>query len=81
MSYTLFNRHSNMNAETLYEIGDILMETRFDGGFDVINMIYGLYDGYLYDELLPLAKKQFSGNIYNRIENVVNIISKYPKIN
>jgi hypothetical protein len=70
-----------MNAETLHEIGDILMETRFDGGFDVINMIYGLYDGYLYDELLPLAKERFSGSIYNRIEKIVNIISKYPKIN
>ena len=80
MSYTNFNRHENMNSETLREIGDILMEVRWDSGFDVINMLYGLYDGYLYEDLLPLSKKEFTSEIHSRIENVVNIVSKYPKI-
>ena len=80
MSYTNFNRHENMNSETLREIGDILMEVRWDSGFDVINMLYGLYDGYLYEDLLSLSKKEFTSEIHSRIENVVNIVSKYPKI-
>ena len=81
MSYTNFNRHENMNSETLREIGDILMsEARWEGSFDVVNMIYGLYDGYLYEDLLPLSKKEFSSELYSRIENVVNIVSKYPKL-
>lgn len=80
MSYTNFNRHANMNGETLTEIGDILMEARWDASFDVVNMLYGLYDGYLYEDLLPMAEKEFDSEIYKRIENVVNIVSKYPKL-
>jgi hypothetical protein len=81
MSYTNFNRHANMNGDTLNEIMNILTEVRFNSGFDIVNMIYGLFDGYLYDELLTRAKEEFDGNTYNRLEKVVNIISNYPKIN
>lgn len=80
MSYTNFNRHANMDGETLDELMFILREIRFNAGFDVVNMIYGLFDGYLYDELLPLAKKQLDSSIYNRIEKVVNVIKEYPSI-
>lgn len=81
MSYTNFNRHANMSGDTLNEIMNILTEVRFNSGFDIVNMIYGLFDGYLYDELLTRAKEEFDGNTYNRLEKVVNIISNYPKIN
>ena len=81
MSYTRFNRHENMTAETLREIGNILMEEgRWEASFDVVNMIYGLYDGYLYEDLLPMAKKELSEGIFNRLKNVVNIVKNYPKI-
>jgi hypothetical protein len=39
-----------------------------------------LYDGYLYDELLPLAESKLDSNLSARIENVINIVSKYPKL-
>ena len=81
MSYVRFNRHENMSMETLREIGDILMEEgRWEASFDVVNMIYGLYDGYLYDDLLSTAKGELSEGIFNRLKKVVNIIKKYPKI-
>jgi hypothetical protein len=43
-------------------------------------MIYGLFDGYLYDEILSTAKLEASSGSYKRIKKVVNIVKKYPKI-
>jgi hypothetical protein len=80
MSYTKFNRHENMSMETLSEIGDIIGEVRWDSSFDLSNMLFGLYDGYMYDDLLPLAEKELESNLYNRIKNVINIVSNYPKL-
>jgi hypothetical protein len=69
-----------MDKETLFEIGDIINDVRWDCSFDLTNELFGLYDGYLYDDILTLAEKELETNLYNRIEKVVNIISKYPKI-
>ena len=80
MSYTNFNRHTNMDKETLFEIGDIINDVRWDCSFDLTNELFGLYDGYLYDDILTLAEKELETNLYNRIEKVINIVSKYPKI-
>ena len=80
MSYTNFNRHANMDKETLFEIGDIINDVRWDCSFDLTNELFGLYDGYLYDDILTLAEKELETNLYNRIEKVINIVSKYPKI-
>ena len=80
MSYTKFNRHQNMDKETLFEIGDIINEVRWDCSFDLSNELFGLYDGYLYDDVLTLAEKELESNLYNRIKNVINIVSNYPKL-
>ena len=81
MSYIRFDRHANMNVETLREIGNILNEVFIDASFDLSNMLYGLYDGYLYDDLLSVAKRQLSNVEYARVKKVVSVIKKYPKIN
>jgi hypothetical protein len=70
-----------MNVETLREIGNILNEVFIDASFDLSNMLYGLYDGYLYDDLLSVAKRQLSNVEYARVKKVVSVIKKYPKIN
>ncbi len=80
MSYTNFNRHANMDKETLFEIGDIINDVRWDCSFNLSNELFGLYDGYLYDDILTLAEKELETAMYNRIEKVINIISKYPKL-
>lgn len=80
MSCTNFNRHENMDRETLFEIGDILNEVRWDSSFELTNMLSGLYDGYLYDTLLSVAKRDVDFDMYNRIETIVNIVKKYPKL-
>ncbi len=81
MGYTNFNRHANMSVETLREIGNIIDEVNFNTGFDLMNMLYGLYDGFLYDDLLEVARgAKIKKALYNRIENVVSVVSKYPKL-
>ena len=77
--YTLFNRHANMSKETLYEIGDIISEVRWGGSFDLTNQLFGLYDGYLYDELLINAQ-DLPKPLFRRIIKVWAVVSKYPII-
>ena len=78
MSFIRFNRHANMTSETRGEIMDILKEVDFNTGFDLMNMLYGLFDGYLYDDLLEVARgAKLDKALYNRIENVVSVIKNY----
>ena len=78
MSFIRFNRHANMTSETRGEIMDILKEVDFNTGFDLMNMLYGLFDGYLYDDLLEVARGAKVDNVlYNRVENVVSVIKNY----
>ena len=80
MSYIRFDRHTNMSSETRNEILDIIGEVDYNTGFDLMNMLYGLFDGYLYDELLPLVTKHPDQLLYNRVKKVVLTIKKYPQI-
>jgi hypothetical protein len=69
-----------MSSETRQEILDIIGEVDFNTGFDLMNMLYGLFDGYLYDDLLSVTKNA-DNTLYNRVKKVVLTIKKYPKIN
>jgi hypothetical protein len=67
-----------MTPTTLNEIMDILKEVDFNTGFDLMNMLYGLFDGYLYDDLLEVARgAKIDKALYNRIEIVVSVIKNY----
>ncbi len=78
MGYIKFDRHANMSVETLREIGDIIGEVDFNTGFDLMNMLYGLYDGFLCDDLLEVARgAKINKALYNRIKNVVSVIKNY----
>ena len=78
MSYIKFDRHSNMSSTTRGEILDIIGEVDYNTGFDLMNMLYGLFDGYLYDDLLEVAKgAKIDKALYNRVENVVSVIKNY----
>lgn len=77
--YTIFNRHEHMSAETLSEIGSILRDPYDIQNFELINQLYGLYDGYLYDELLINAQ-DLPKDLYRRIIKVWAVVSKYPKL-
>ena len=81
MSYSRFDRHEHMNLETHREILDIIMEIGYgEDTFNLTNSMYGLFDGYLYDELIQYADEvTMSKDLYRRILRVFNTVCKYPK--
>ena len=81
MSYSKFDRHEHMNSETRREILDIIMEIGYGNNtFMLTNSLYGLFDGYLYDELIQYADEvTMSKSLYRRILKVFNTVCQYPK--
>lgn len=81
MSYSKFNRHEHMSSETRREILEIITEIGYgDGTFELTNSMYGLFDGYLYDELIQYADEvTMSKDLYRRILKVFNTVCQYPK--
>ena len=69
MSYTRFDRHSNMNDEVRGTILDLIGEER---DFNLTNMLYGLFDGYLYKELDEVKNP--------KIQKIVSIVKTYPTL-
>lgn len=81
MSYTTFDRHEEMSSETRSEIMELLNNVRFDGGLELTNMIYGLFDGYLYDNILTIGREQLHDVVYTKLESIVSTIKQYPITN
>ena len=81
MSYSRFNRHEHMSSETRREIMDIIGDIGYGNNtFMLTNSMYGLFDGYLYDELIQYADEvTMSKELYRRILGVFNTVCKYPK--
>lgn len=81
MSYSRFERHKYMSKETRNEIMDIVGEIGYGNNtFLLTNCLYGLFDGYLYDELIQYADEvTMSKKLYRRILNVFRTACEYPK--
>jgi hypothetical protein len=69
MNYIRFDRHANMNSEVRGEIMDLLID---EDDFGLTNMLYGLFDGYLYEELNTIRNP--------KLQSVISIIKTYPAI-
>jgi hypothetical protein len=84
-NFTRFNRHESMNSETLSEIMDIKRELYRDDvskEFNIINlsnMLSGLFDGYLYEEIQLLAL-ELPTDIASSIMKIYSTCSRYTKI-
>lgn len=80
MSYKRFNRHESMDSETRTEIMNLISEIRGSESHSskLSNMLFGLFDGYLYDELQIEALKQPT-KIACRIQKVFFTCSLYPE--
>jgi ribosomal protein L21E len=76
-TYTLFDRHA-MSADVREEILDIIGEVQGEVRMTLKNQLFGLFDGYLYNDILINANKQ-SSELYDRISKVVDKVSSYPK--
>ena len=86
MSYTRFNRHESMSKEIFERIGKILNEDLYDRKIGVTrdqrwsvqNELYGLYDGYLYDDLIVNAES-LPEPVRTKIRDLWWICRYYPK--
>ena len=78
-TYTRFNRHESMDAETRTEIMKIIRELiDFDNTRKLENYMYGLFDGYLYSEI-QIEALQLPTESGSRIMRVFDICNRYPK--
>lgn len=82
-----FNRHTEMSPQTLKTIMEAINGVMLSGApdsFNLVNMLYGLFDGFDYTaEILsdPLMKSLQKSHIeiYNKISGVCEEIQGYPK--
>jgi hypothetical protein len=74
-----------MSFDTLKQIGSFITHVQINHNwtqaFTLLNMLYGLYDGYFYDELVPTAKSILNKEEFNQLEGIIQPIYGYPKIN
>jgi len=84
MNVTKFNRHVSMNSETLSEIMDIKREIRnsnmeMDRLFHFENMLAGLFDGFLYEDI-QLYALELPTELASKVLRIYDICNKYPKL-
>ena len=78
MSYKKFNRHECFTSEMMTMTMDVIKATDDD---ILTNMSYGLFDGYLYDDLLPRAiKLGVSTEIENKIRGLKKAIEMFIQL-
>ena len=84
MSYLRFDRHQKFNREmmeyhsaTLRMVEDFHMDRNDTWFNEVYNMLNGVWDGYLYTDLLETSKQLgYPTHIINRIQYTINFIQK-----
>ena len=81
---TRFDRHENMNSETREEIMDLIIKTKLSefGDFDLVNSLYGLFDGYFYEDTLKKHQKVIEVEDVTlgiRLANVIKEVGSYPE--
>ena len=82
MNYRTFNRYELFTPEMMSahmnlisDVMDYQMENEVSD-FDFINSLYGIYDGYLYSELLVSAMN-YPSNIYERVLDTYRLIDEW----
>lgn len=79
-----FDRHENMDSETRGEIMDLIIKFKLSefGDFDLVNSLYGLFDGYFYEDTLKKHQKVIEvGDVTLgiRLANVIKEVGSYPE--
>ena len=72
-----------MSSETRGDIMNILKDTSTSLSNDryLTNMLYGLFDGYLYEDIVTESKRiGIEEAVKRQIEEVVDVVSAYPKL-
>lgn len=85
MNYSIFNRHECMIEDTRYEIISIIKEISYSDeiedslSFNLQNLLYGLFDGYLYEDLQIMAL-QLQTKLASRVTRIFDTCNQYPKL-
>ena len=88
MEPTFFNRHNSMDSLTRGRIMDLISDLSIMENcptFEVINMLYGSFDGYDYSERikvdLVIESLNAGGNTHLSTEllQIVSVIEQYPR--
>ncbi len=79
-----FDRHENMDSETRGEIMDLIIKFKLSefGDFDLVNSLYGLFDGYFYEDTLKKHQKVIEVEDVTlgiRLANVIKEVGSYPE--
>jgi len=78
MAHKLFDRHECFTSEMMTMTMDVIKATEDDS---LTNMAYGLFDGYLYEDLLPRAiKLGVSKEIENKIRGLKKEIEMFIQV-
>ena len=87
MSYKRFNRHElfdsflmDWHSTTIKLVRDYIWETQKEVHSELENMLCGIWDGYLYDELLTKALI-LPKEDYRRVEDIVQLINEHIEAN
>ena len=89
MSYKRFNRHElfdsflmDWHSTTIRNVSNYIWETQKEVHSELENMLCGIWDGYLYNNLLETAKQVgLPMEDVRRIESTINVIEEYIESN
>jgi hypothetical protein len=79
-----FDRHENMSSETREEIMDLIIKLKLSefGDFDLVNSLYGLFDGYYYEDTFKEHQKAIIDSDFSlgmRLSVVMLEVQGYPE--
>ena len=87
MSYKRFNRHQifdsflmDWHSTTIRNVSNYVYETTGEVFSELENMLCGIWDGYLYDDLLTKALILPTED-YRRIQDTVDLINEHIEAN
>lgn len=89
--YTNFDRYKHMDEQTrssillcIRDIDDVDVDESdviFRKHFELKNKLYGLFDGYLYSDIIELAEtSQLPEDVLAKVKELVSIIESYPEL-
>lgn len=75
MKYSRFDRHEVFEmSDTSFVLDCIQKIDKYDydnGGAELANMLFGLFDGFLYDEIYTYAYEHLPVEMYNNLEKLL----------
>ena len=87
MNYKRFNRHElfdnflvQYHSTTIKRATDYIWETQGEVMTELENLLCGIWDGYLYDNLLTKALILPTED-YRRVEDIVQLINEHIEVN